>query len=362
MYTLAGLANDETGWGVRDETWSASAMLERYGAETWFRLGDRDLATHIFAHGAAAGRRATDRGDAPSWRAHSAFAPTLLPMTDDPVRTKVRTDDGWLDFQDYFVRRHHADEVREIRFDGVGDAHGQHRGAEAIAAADLIVIAPSNPFVSVAPILSLPGVLDALPHASAPVVSPSARSSAAPRSAGRRRSMMSSLGARPKRRGHRQPLRRRTTPGSIDVLFIDHEDAAQANEIAAVGIEPRTAAIVIPDEDSRRALAREILDLAKRASGSTASGRDLDELLDGRVVAAGQDAQNLKLVGATLDVNGRLADEHARDTPGRPPTVMSFAESPKRILDVARSAGLGADHDRAEVRERVRAAGALLPR
>src|SRR5690242_14820515 len=123
MYTLSGWANDETGWGVRDETWSAADMLERYGAETWFRLGDRDLASHVLrTNGLAEGARLTDV-TARLARALGIGA-RLLPMTDDRVRTQVRTADGWLDFQDYFVRRHHADDVLELRYDGVLAARG----------------------------------------------------------------------------------------------------------------------------------------------------------------------------------------------------------------------------------------------
>jgi len=264
MYTLAGLANDETGWGVRDETWSASAMLERYGAETWFSLGDRDLATHIFR---TARLREGARLTAVTAEMARALGvrPSLLPMTDDPLRTKVRTDDGWLDFQDYFVRRHHRDKVHEIRFEGADKAQPTAEVMAAIATADLLVIAPSNPFVSVAPILSLPGLFDALRAAPAPVIaiSPIVGGAAL---RGPAASMMASLGAEPSATGIARHYAE-TYPGLVNVLVIDHEDASQTKEIAAVGVEPRTAAIVIPDEDSRRALARDLLDQARQASG-----------------------------------------------------------------------------------------------
>jgi LPPG:FO 2-phospho-L-lactate transferase len=259
MYTLAGLANEETGWGVRDETWSTAAQLERYGAPTWFRLGDRDLATHIFRTARLRdGARLTDVTAALT-RALGINA-ALLPMTDAEVRTKVRTDDGWLDFQDYFVRRHHSDPVREIRFDGVDDAPATDEVIAALNAADLIVIAPSNPFVSVAPILSLPGVLDALRiNRRAPVVAVSPIVGGAALR-GPAAHIMQSLGTEPTAAGIARHYAQ-TYDGLVDVLFIDRADEAQTNEIAAAGIEPRTAAIVIPDEDSRRALARELLQL-----------------------------------------------------------------------------------------------------
>ena len=116
MYTLAGLANNETGWGVRDETWNAAAMLERYGAPTWFRLGDRDLGTHIGRTARLrAGMDSSDQVTATLARPLGVRA-SLMPMTDDPVRTQIRTAEGWLPFQDYFVRRHHADAVLEHPF------------------------------------------------------------------------------------------------------------------------------------------------------------------------------------------------------------------------------------------------------
>jgi LPPG:FO 2-phospho-L-lactate transferase len=257
MYTLAGLANEETGWGVRGETWSSSEMLERYGQPTWFRLGDRDLATHIYR--TARLREGARLTEVTAELTRSlAIKAALLPMTDDPVRTKVRTDDGWLDFQDYFVRRHHADAVNEIRFDGIDRARPTQAVLAAVDDADVIVIAPSNPFVSVAPILALPGVLDAARangDARVIAVSPIVGGAAL---RGPAAQIMRSLGGEPTAAGIARHYAT-TYPGLVDLLAIDHEDAAQTNEIAAAGIEPRTAAIVIPDEASRRALARELL-------------------------------------------------------------------------------------------------------
>ena len=166
MYTLAGIDNREWGWGLAGETFAASEMLARYGEETWFRLGDRDLATHIVR---------TRR-----WRAGERMTPIvidlqaalgvrarILPMTDAPVRTQVRTDQGWLDFQTYFVGRHQEPEVLEVRFDGIGSASATPEVLAALEAADAIVVAPSNPFVSVAPILAVPGIRAAIDAARA---------------------------------------------------------------------------------------------------------------------------------------------------------------------------------------------------
>ncbi len=154
MYTLAGIANRELGWGIEGETFAAAAMLERYGEPTWFRLGDRDLATHVT-------RTARLRGGAGltsvclGLQRSLGVAATILPMSDDPVRTDVRTDDGWLEFQEYFVARHQEPDVHEVRFRGADLAAAAPGVVEAIEAARAIVIAPSNPIVSVGPILAV---------------------------------------------------------------------------------------------------------------------------------------------------------------------------------------------------------------
>jgi LPPG:FO 2-phospho-L-lactate transferase len=257
MYTLAGLANKETGWGVRDETWSAAQMMERYGEPTWFKLGDRDLATHV----ARTARLRTGASLTTVTRELAAalgVGATLLPMSDDVVRTKLRTVDGWLEFQDYFVRRGHRDDVEEVRFDGLESARPTSDVLDTIEHANLILVAPSNPFVSVAPILALPGVLDALKASDAPVVaiSPIVGGEAL---RGPAAQMMRSLGATPSATGVAAHYAGRY-PGLIDVLFIDDTDSAEADAIANFGIEPVTTGIVIADEPARVRLAKEILE------------------------------------------------------------------------------------------------------
>ena len=121
VYTLAGLADPVQGWGLAGETYAAAEMLARYGQPTWFRLGDRDLATHVVRTARLrAGERLTTV--CLGLQAALGLAGPVLPMSDDPVRTRVRTDGGWLDFQDYFVRLHQAPEVHEVRFDGAAAA------------------------------------------------------------------------------------------------------------------------------------------------------------------------------------------------------------------------------------------------
>jgi LPPG:FO 2-phospho-L-lactate transferase len=157
MYTLAGIANREWGWGIEGETFAAAAALERYGEETWFRLGDRDLATHIVrTRRLSAGDRPTDI--ARDLQRSLGVEAAILPMTDASVRTEVRTEAGWLPFQVYFVRLRQEPQVREVRFSGVEGASASPEVAAALEAAEAIVIAPSNPFVSIQPILAVDGV------------------------------------------------------------------------------------------------------------------------------------------------------------------------------------------------------------
>ncbi len=153
MYMLAGRFDDERGWGIAGETWTVMDALADYGEEAWFRLGDRDFATHIARTSrlrAGSDLTAVVR----SLQTALGIATPILPMADAPVRTEVRVDEGWLDFQEYFVHRHQAPEVREVRFRG--DLTPSAAVIGAIAAADVIVIGPSNPIVSIGPILAGP--------------------------------------------------------------------------------------------------------------------------------------------------------------------------------------------------------------
>lgn len=171
-YALAGVDNPATGWGRRDETWSFMAALAELGGETWFRLGDQDLATHVertrrLRAGETLGQVTED------FRRRLGIGARILPMSDDPVRTRVRTEEeGWLDFQDYFVRRQAGPTVRELVFAGAEAARPHPGFLSALADPGLrcVVICPSNPFISIGPILALPGVRAALEACRAPVV------------------------------------------------------------------------------------------------------------------------------------------------------------------------------------------------
>ena len=171
MYTLAGLDNTKLGWGRRDETWSFMETLAALGGEDWFRLGDRDLAVHI-VRTRRLGRGETLSAIIADFCRRLGVGPRVLPATDDRLRTRLRTDEGWLDFQDYFVRLQCRPIVRELAFEGAVDARPHPDLLAALRDERLraVVICPSNPFISVEPILAMSGMREALSACAAPVV------------------------------------------------------------------------------------------------------------------------------------------------------------------------------------------------
>jgi LPPG:FO 2-phospho-L-lactate transferase len=255
MYTLAGLENPDLGWGLAGDTWNAMEALERYGEEAWFRLGDRDLATHVVRTARLReGERLTTVCRA--LQARLGVRAAILPMTDEPVRTHVRTETGWLDFQDYFVRLRQAPDVREVRFDGVEVARPTPEVAAAVDAATAIVIAPSNPIVSIAPILAVPGMTELVAGARARgarivavsgIVGGKALKGPADR-------MLASLGHEPTAVGVA-----RGYAGLVDTFVLDTVDAALASEVEALGLRVVVADTVMTDDDSRARLARIVL-------------------------------------------------------------------------------------------------------
>ena len=253
LYTLAGLVNEEHGWGVAGDTWNVQAALARLGRDTWFQLGDADLATHIH-------RTALLREGLPLSTVTDRLARALgvraqvLPASDGRQATMVRTDDGWLEFQEYFVRRRQRDTVREVRFDGSREpAPGV---LEAIATADIVVIAPSNPIVSIGPLLALDGVRDALASTHAPVVavSPIIGGEAVK---GPAAAMLESLGHEVSATGVA-----RIYADFLDVMVIDERDRALASAVAAAGPRVVVAPTLMSDAASREALARTVLEAA----------------------------------------------------------------------------------------------------
>jgi LPPG:FO 2-phospho-L-lactate transferase len=255
MYTLAGLDNPDWGWGLAGESFEAARMLERYGEPTWFRLGDRDLATHVVRTARLrAGARPTDV--ARHLQRSLGVAATILPMTDAPVRTQVRTDEGWLAFQEYFVQRHHEPTVHEVRFRGLDAAAATPEVIDAIAEAAAIVIGPSNPIVSVGPILAVAGTREALREArrrGVPIVAVSGiiggRAVKGPADR-----LLASLGHEPSALGVARLYR-----DLADAFILDSTDAALARQIERLGLRVLITDTLMPGDAERSRVAADVL-------------------------------------------------------------------------------------------------------
>jgi LPPG:FO 2-phospho-L-lactate transferase len=258
LYNLAGVDDRERGWGLRDESWAVTEQLERLGQDTWFRLGDRDIATHLIrAELLRAGARPTEA--ARRLQVAYGIAARILPMADEPVRTYVRTDDGWLEFQEYFVQRHQAPDVHEVRFGGADEATATWEVSTALGSAEAILVGPSNPIVSIGPILAVPGIADAIADArrrgTAVVAVSGIVGGKALRGPADR--MLASLGHEPTALG----VARLYAPW-VDGLVIDDADAALAPEIEALGLRVRVTDTIMTDDAARARLAREVLEFA----------------------------------------------------------------------------------------------------
>ena len=253
VYTLADVVDPEAGWGLAGDSYACMEQAARLGEETWFRLGDADLATH--AQRTLLLRQGGTLSQATAEIARAfGLACRLLPMSDDRVRTIVSTDAGELSFQEYFVRRRWQDEVRSLRFAGVEEARPAPGVIDAIAEAEAVIIAPSNPLVSVGPILAVPGVRQALRDATADVVaiSPIVGGRALKGPADR---MLASLGHEPSAVGVA-----RLYGDFLDVLVLDREDEALAAEVESLGVRPEVTDTIMRDAASRQALAQATLD------------------------------------------------------------------------------------------------------
>ncbi|MFI2752930.1 2-phospho-L-lactate transferase [Cellulomonas sp. P22] len=252
MYTLAGVANPATGWGVIDETYEALGAMQRLGEPTWFTLGDRDLATHVLRTDRLRQGRPLSAVTAELAAALGVRA-RLLPMTDDRVATIVETPAGTLGFQEYFVARRHQDEVVGLTFDGIDAARPAPGVLAALADADVVVLAPSNPFVSIGPVLAVPGVRAALAGTRArrvgvsPIVAGDALKGPAA-------DMLRGLGHEVSALGVA-----RLYQGLLDVLCIDEQDRELAAPIEDLGIEVLVTQAVMQGPEDRERLARELL-------------------------------------------------------------------------------------------------------
>ena len=256
MYTLAGIADRKQGWGVAGDTTTAMAQLERYGAETWFRIGDADLATHVRRAQLMAGGASLT--DATATMAASLGVPShLVPATNDRLRTRLTTDAGELEFQAYFVQRGQLDQVSAVRFEGAESARPSPAALVALATAELVVIGPSNPIVSIGPILAVPGMREALLASPAPRVGVSGivRGKALRGPADR---MLTSLGHESSALGVA-----RLYEGLLDRFVIDEQDEALAPQIAALGMEVSVLSTVMRSGDDRARLARALVELGE---------------------------------------------------------------------------------------------------
>jgi LPPG:FO 2-phospho-L-lactate transferase len=260
-YTLAGLDNRETGWGVAGESWVVMDELSRLGGEDWFRLGDRDLATHLFRTGRlAAGEPLSAVTTALC--ARRGIDVRLLPVTDDPLRTRVTlaaasalgpagTEVG---FQDYFVRLAHDVPAQRVHFDGAQDARPAPGVMEALTDAEMIVVCPSNPVVSIGPVLAVPGVLEALRArrhdvvAVSPIVAGAALKGPADR-------LLRELGTEPSVVGVA-----RLYASWVGTLVIDEADAHRSGEVEAEGVRCVVAPTVMSSPERSAHLARVVLE------------------------------------------------------------------------------------------------------
>jgi len=252
LYTLSGMIDSERGWGVRGDTHTAHELLVRYGGPSWFTIGDADLATNVERT-----RRLRDGERLTATTAAMASAlgirVRVLPATDDRHRTSLETDEGPLDFQDYFVRRRQEPEVRAVRFDG--DARPTNEVMEAVDGAELVVIGPSNPFVSIGPTMELAGVRDALRAVSAPkiAVSPIIAGRATKGPAAR---MLSSMGHDPSALGVA-----RLYAGLVDRFVLDEADASLVPDVEALGMVAEVLPTIMITDADRATLARALVDV-----------------------------------------------------------------------------------------------------
>jgi LPPG:FO 2-phospho-L-lactate transferase len=256
VYTLAGMARRDVGWGIEGDTFEALQMLGRFGVPTWFQVGDRDLATHAYrTNGLRQGQRLTEvtRHLARSLDVQA----NILPMSDDPVATQLLVKGEWLDFQDYFVRRRYRDPVEAVRYRCVERARPTEETLAAIAGAEIIILVNSNPVLSILPVLSLPGLREALLSASAPrvAVSPIIGVDAVTGPAGH---LMHVVGRPPSATGVAE-----TYAGVIDGIVIDRSDAAQVPGLEKLGLRVLCTDILMPDASARERLAAETLAFAR---------------------------------------------------------------------------------------------------
>lgn len=255
-YTLAGVINEETGWGLKGDTFECLRWLERYGEASWFNLGDRDFGTHVFRTNALrSGASLTEVTD--HIRRSLGVGSTILPMSDAYTPTRVVTDEGEMHFQEYFVSRRCEPRVREIRFDNIESAEPAPGVLSAILEANAVIICPSNPFISIGPILAVPGVREALKETAATVVA-----------------VTPIIGGRALKGPAADMLRdlgHEVSAGAVaalysdvlDVFVLDEADASMEAGIGSLGIHAAVTNTVMNTLEDKQNLARTVVQLVK---------------------------------------------------------------------------------------------------
>ena len=253
LYALAGVSDEERGWGRAEETWNALATVESLGGESWFRLGDRDLGLHIVRTQAL---RAGQPLSAVTARLAASLGveTTVLPATDTVLRTWLDTTNGSFPFQEWFVARAHRDPVDRVRFEGASNAQPAPGVLEALHDAELILIAPSNPFVSIGPILAVERIRSALERRRVQCIAVSpligGRAVKGPAAEMLRRLQGGTTGAHVAQ----------CYPGLIDALVVDEQDAGDADAISSLGVRPIVTRTLMRDATARKRLAEAALD------------------------------------------------------------------------------------------------------
>ena len=255
MYTLAGVVDEKNGWGIRDDTYHTMQQLTRYGNEDWFLLGDRDLATHIHRNNLLRqGKTLSEVSE--NLCKNLGLELRILPMSDQPIATHIQTPAGLMHFQEYMVKRHCADEVQDVVFVGASAAQPAPGVLDAIKDAEAILIAPSNPIVSIGSILAVPGIHDMLHEASGMVVAVSPIIGGAPIKGPADR-LMRGLGMDVSAVGVARCYR-----DFLDVMVIDEQDAHLVSEIEDLGIPTVATKTIMRDDVAKATLAKSVLQAA----------------------------------------------------------------------------------------------------
>ena len=255
MYTLSGFSNQETGWGVAGDTFTALEMLGKFGVDTWFNLGDRDFATHIRRSQLLAEGKTLSEVTSELNQSLGVFH-SVVPMSNDPVKTVLSTDEGELPMQRYFVGRRAEPKVFEVRYVGVENATAAPGLLDSLAKCGMLVLCPSNPYLSLGPILALPGVRQRMRDFSGKkvCVSPIVGGDAVKGPAGK---IMAELGKQVSCVEVAREYR-----DICDVFVMDNEDQDLASEIEEMGLTPLVTSTIMETEEDKITLAREILALA----------------------------------------------------------------------------------------------------